>query len=281
MFVDEPDDILLSMDFITAIAFGLIQGITELLPISSTGHLVLAREVVAVTSINALALEGVLHFAAALAILTYFWGDVWILLQALIRKLSRLPANGKDLTLLYALASGTLPAVLMGLLLEETLTKYLKQPEVVATMLFFGAIFYMYAEWRYYLSPPQGALTLKRGFVIGLFQVLALIPGLSRFGSAIAGGMLSGLTRYEAARFSYLLAIPLTFGLGLKKLLDLMSTEGVVDWPPIALAAAVCFIMALLTIRFFLVFIRHNTLWPFIWYNIILACLVGYVALFI
>jgi undecaprenyl-diphosphatase len=93
--------------------------------------------------------------------------------------------------------------------------------------------------------------------------------------------MLFGFSRYEAARFSFLLAVPITFGLGVKKLLDLTASTGAVDWLPVLVAAIVCYVTALLTIRFFLVFIRNYTLWPFIWYNIILACLVGYVAVFV
>ncbi len=281
MFRIKSGVILLNMDFITALSIGLIQGITEFLPISSTGHLILAKEVWSVSVTNSLAIEGILHLANTLAVLTYFWGDVWILIQALVRKLSRLPTNEKDLTLLYALALGTLPTMIIGLLLEETSSKYLQRPEVVATMLFFGAIFFMYAEWRYYLNPPQALLTLRRGFMVGLFQSLALIPGLSRSGSTLAGGMLFGLSRFEATRFSLLLAIPITLGLGVKKLLDLMSTSGSVDWFPIAFAGVVSYFMALLAIHFFLSFIRKYTLWPFIWYSIILACLVSYVALFV
>lgn len=281
MFRIKSGGILLNMDIVTALVLGLIQGITELLPVSSFGHLVLAREVLSVSPTNTLAVAGVLHFATALAILTYFWDDVWILIQSLIRKLSRLPTNQKDITLLYALTFGTVPAIVIGLLLIDTLTKYLQKPEVVASMLLLGAFFFMFAEWKYYLNPPQGSLTVRRGFTVGLFQILALIPGLSRGGSVIAGGMLFGLSRYEATRFSFLLAIPITFGLGVKKLLDLMATTGAVDWVSVSVSAIVCYIMALLTIRFFMVFIRNYTLWPFIWYNIIMACLIGYVALFV
>jgi undecaprenyl-diphosphatase len=121
-------------------------------------------------------------------------------------------------------------------------------------------------------------VTIKRGLLIGLFQMMALIPGFSRAGSTIAGGMLLGMSRYEASRFSFLMAIPITLGLGSKKLLDLLQQGGSVDWLPIALSAITASITALFVIHFFLVFIRRYTLWPFIWYSIILSGLVGYVA---
>jgi len=114
--------------------------------------------------------------------------------------------------------------------------------------------------------------------LIGLFQALALLPGMSRSGATIAGGMLVGLTRIEATRFSFLLAIPITLGVGAKSTLDLMEAGGEVAWGMIAIGAGVSFVTALIVIHFFLSFIRKYTLWPFVWYGFILAALVGYVA---
>jgi undecaprenyl-diphosphatase len=269
------------MDFFAATILGLVQGITAFLPVSSTGHLVLVQAVLAIDTAQSLAISGVLHLATTLAIILYFRQDLWILVQALIRKMGRLPTNEKDLTLLYALFVGTVPALVVGLLLEDIITKHLQTVAVVAVMFLVGALFFMYVEWRYYVSPPQGSLTLKRGFLIGIYQVLALIPGLSRLGMTLAGGMLLGLSRQEAARFSFLLAIPITLVVGLKKLFDLFLLHEPVKWLPIALAAVVSFFVALIVIHFFLAFIRRYTLWPFIWYSAIASCLVGYVAFFI
>jgi len=269
------------MDFISAIILGLVQGITEFLPISSTGHLIIVREFLDVDFAHSLAIDGVLHLSTTLAIIIYFWNDIWVLLQALIRKMGRLPTNDKDLNLLYALVVGTVPAVVLGLLFEDIISDRMQNTAVVASVLFVAAIFFMYTEWRYYLNPPQGALTVRKGFYIGLFQAMALIPGFSRSGSTLAGGMLLGLSRFESARFSFLLAIPITLGVGAKKLLELISLKESIDWLAIGLGALVSFIMALIVIHFFLSFIRKYTLWPFIWYSIILSTLVGYVAFFV
>lgn len=269
------------MDILSAVILGLVQGITEFLPISSTGHLILVREILDVDPANGLAIDGVLHLATVLAVMVYFWGDVFTLIQTVIRKLGRLPVNDKDVLLLKALGVATLPAVVFGLLLEGLVAEYLYSATVVAVMLFIAAVFFMYAEWRYFVEPPQGSLTMKRAWLVGFFQVLALLPGFSRSGATIAGGMLMGLTRLEATRFSFLLAIPITLGVGLKKLLELMGEGGSVDWLPIMIGAAVSFVTALIVIHFFLVFIRRFTLWPFIWYGIILSILVGYVSVFI
>jgi undecaprenyl-diphosphatase len=268
------------MDLFSAIILGLTQGITEFLPISSSGHLVLVREVLEITEVHALAIDSVFHLATTLAVTLYFWRDVWVLVQVFLRKLSRLPVNERDLTLLKALAIGTVPGVILGLLIEDTMLQF-ESAAVVATVLFLSAIFFMYAEWRYFTLPQRKVLTVKTGLLIGVFQALALIPGFSRTGATLAGGMLLGLSRLESARFSFLLAIPITFGVGVKKLLELITTEGAIAWPPIIVAALVSFSVALIVIHFFLMFIRRYTLWPFIWYSVILSCLVGYVSVLV
>jgi undecaprenyl-diphosphatase len=269
------------MDITAALILGLVQGITEFLPISSSGHLVLVREFLELDAANALAIDAVLHLATTAAISLYFWNDIWVLIQTAIRKLGRLPVNEKDLTLLYALLIGTLPAVIVGLLLESVVEKYFTSALLVVAVLFIAAVFFMYAEWRYYTNPPQGPLTVRRGLLVGCFQILALLPGFSRSGATLAGGMLLGMSRIEAARFSFLLAIPITLGVGTKKLLELISLGGSVSWFPVALGATVSFLAALIVIHFFLGFIRRYSLWPFIWYSIVLSLLVGYVTLYV
>lgn len=268
------------MGLVDAIILGLVQGVTEFLPVSSTGHLVLAREWLSVTGVNALAFDAVLHFATTAAVMLYFWSDIWSLIQVALRKLGRLPVNQKDITLLYALMIATVPAAFLGFFLEPVVASNLQTSTVVAGVLLSASIFFMYAEWRYYLRPSHGELTLKRAWWVGVFQALALLPGMSRSGSTIAGGMLLGLTRYEATRFSFLLAIPITLGVGTKMTIDLIDEGGTVDWLVISVGAAIAFVTALMVIHFFLRFIRKYTLWPFVWYGIILSSLVGYVAFF-
>jgi undecaprenyl-diphosphatase len=229
---------------------------------------------------NALAFDAILHFATTAAVVIYFWSDLWRLLQVVLRKLGRLPVNEKDIKLFYALVVGTIPAVIIGLLVEDFVVNYLRDPVFVALVLFLASLFFLYAEWRYYLRPPQGEISPKTGLLIGFFQALALIPGMSRSGSTIAGGMLLGLSRVEATRFSFLLAIPITLGVGIKMSLDLLASDTPVDWTPIYVGAGVAFVVALLVIHLFLKFIRRYTLWPFVWYGVILSALVAYVSIF-
>lgn len=268
----------LIMNWIDAVILGLVQGVTEFLPVSSTGHLVLVRDWLSVEGVNGLAFDAVLHFATTAAVMLYFWPDIWRLIQVALRKLGRLPVNDKDITLLYALMIATVPAVAIGLMTESFITEHLRTPVFVAFALFGASVFFMYSEWKYYLRPSHGNITLKRAVLIGLFQALALLPGMSRSGATIAGGMMVGMSRYDATRFSFLLAIPITLGVGIKMTLDLLKESGVVDWLSVGVGAAVSFVTALIVIHFFLKFIRNYTLWPFVWYGMILAGMVGYVS---
>ncbi len=269
------------MDIISGIILGVVQGITEFVPVSSSAHLLLLRDFFVVDTANALAFYAILHLATTAAIIIYFWNDIWVLLQTAIRKLGRLPVNDKDVTLLYALLGGTVPAVIIGLLFQDIISLYFHQPITIAVMLVVSSVFFMYAEWRYFTHPPHAILTTRQGFWVGCFQALALLPGFSRSGSTLAGGMLLGMTRVEAARFAFLLGIPITLGVGLKMLLELLLSGGAIAWVSIAIGSLVSFVVALVVIHFFLNFIRHYTLWPFIWYKIVLALLVGYVAVFV
>lgn len=263
-----------------ALALGVVQGVTEFLPISSTGHLILARELFAVSDEYALAFDAILHLATAAAVIVYFSKDIMMLVNTAIRKLSRLPVNESDLTLLYALLAGTAPAVVLGLTLESLMESLFRNPLLVAGVLILGSLLFMYAEWRYLHEPRTNDVSIKKGLKIGLFQSLALIPGMSRSGSSIAGGMLLGLSRAEAARFAFLLAIPIILGAGMKKLLELIVSDGTVAWGAVGVGAVASFVTGLLAIHFMIGFVKKHTLWPFIWYRIILACFVIFVVVF-
>lgn len=266
------------MSLLEGVLLGLVQGITEFLPISALGHLVLARDLLSVETVNALAFDGMLHLATALAIVVYFWSDIWTLLQAMLRKMGRLPVNEKDLLLLKALLLGAVPVVVLGIIVAPFIQINNQSTGMVAGALLFASVILMYAEWRYYNRPVHEAVTVKNGFLVGLFQALALLPGFSRSGATIAGGMLLGMSRYEAAKFSFLLALPITLGVGVRNLLELITTNGSIDWTPIIAGCTTAFFASLLVMHMFLSYIRKYTLWPFIWYGVVLSALVGYVS---
>ncbi len=268
---------MVPMTIIDAGLLGFVQGITEFLPVSSTGHLVLAREVFGIEIENALAFDVILHLATVLAVIIYFHKDIWLLTQTFLRKLSRLPVNKKDETLLFALLIGTIPAALMGFLFEAYISESFRSPLSVAVVLFISACFFIYAEWRYQNQPRSSELTVRSGLWIGFFQVLALMPGFSRSGATICGGMLLGLTRVEAARFAFLLAIPIILGAGVLQMLDFLTSNEAVNWLALGVGAGVSFVVAIFAIHFFLGFLRRYSLWPFIWYKFILSAFILFV----
>lgn len=268
------------MSLFESIVLGFVQGITEFLPISSSGHLILIRTVFGVNDAQGLAFDAVLQLASVAAVFVYFFPDVWLLTQTALRKLGRLPVNKREETLLYALLIGTIPALVVGLFLESFMESAFRSPLLVAFVLIAGSVFFMFAEYMYQNRPRTNEITILNGLKIGLFQVLALIPGMSRSGATICGGMLLGLSRSEAARFAFLLSIPIISGAGIKKLLELIVSDASISWIPLILGSVVAFFVSLGAIHFLLSFVRNHTLWPFIWYRIILAAFVLFVFFF-
>ncbi len=263
------------MDFFMAFVLGWVQGVTEFLPVSSTGHLILVREVFPPDRLtDGLAFDAMLHLATTAAILLYFSKDIGNLIQTVLRMFGRLPVDERDKTLVYALAVGTIPAVVLGFLLESAMDKLFRSPLLVACMLIVGSIIFAYAEYSFAYKTERASMSTRMGWKIGWFQVLALIPGISRSGITISGGLLMGLTRSEATRFTFLLAIPVMLGAGTKKILELLSSKEQVDWAVISVGAITAFLVGLAAVHFMVRFMRRNSLWPFIWYRILLAIFV-------
>jgi undecaprenyl-diphosphatase len=268
------------MDILSSVILGFIQGITEFLPVSSSGHLILTHALLDVEDSTSLGFDAVLQLATVCAVIVYFSEEIYRLLQTLMRACGRLPVNPRDMVLVKALALGTIPGVVLGLFLENLMETAFRHPLLVALVLILGSILFMVAEYRYDNCFHDKELTPKMGLHIGFFQALALIPGFSRSGATLSGGMLLGLSREHATRFSFLLSIPIILGSGLKKLLEFISSDGPVNWAPIVFASVVAFAVGLAAIHFMIGFLRKHTLWPFIWYRIILAAFIIYVFVF-
>lgn len=259
------------MDFIASIVLGIVQGITEFLPISSTAHLVFAHELLGIKTSDDLALDAILHLATACAVIVYFHRDIGSLLRTFLRKVGRMPVNTEDSRLLIALVIATIPGGILGFLFESQIGGFLRNPLSIALSLIAGSVLFMAAEFASEYRKNNNSLTPKRAFIIGIFQASALIPGVSRSGATISGAMLLGLSRNHAARFAFLLSLPLIVGAGMKKLLELLTSDSIISWVPITMSAISAFLVGLLAIHFFITFIKRHTLWIFIWYRIILA----------
>lgn len=179
-------------------------------------------------------------------------------------------------TELFALALGTVPAIGAGLLLENTMETLFRNALLVAVVLAAGSLLFVAAEYtaRRIAARPNAlsALTVRRGVAIGLFQCLALVPGMSRSGATIAGGLFMGLSRERAARFSFLLSVPIILGSGLKKLAELGAGGALsADWLALALGAVAAFATGITVIHFLLRYLRHHSLMVFVWYRLLLA----------
>lgn len=265
------------MSIFNSIILGIIQGLTEFLPVSSSGHLIIARDIFGWHNNIDLSFDAVLQLATVLAIIVFFWKDIWILIREFINLIQRKPVEEKNKTLIYAIILGTIPAIITGVLLERYMETTFRSVILVSVILLLGSAVMFFAEK---LSKKDKKLTIKRGFYIGLFQCLALIPGFSRSGATISGGLFNGLNREEAARFSFLLSIPIILGSGLKKLLDIWKGGSIEsDYLNLLFGSISAFIVGLIVIKFLMDFLKKHSLNVFIIYRIVLAILVLFIML--
>lgn len=260
------------MDIISGIILGAVQGITEFLPISSSGHLIIVRELLGLETSYGLSVDAILQLATSLAILLYFRREFWQMCMTALSLLRGRGAKQEDKILLGGIILGTIPAVVLGLLLEDIMATTFRSAELVAWTLLLGAFFFIIAEK---LAKKNQELTTTRGFWVGAFQTLALIPGMSRSGSAIAGGLLLGLSRETSARFGFMLGFPIIFGSGMKKFLEL-ETSGVLTelGLPLLISTVTAFVVGMFAIHLMLKYLRNHTLNVFAVYRIILALVI-------
>lgn len=261
------------MEILNSIILGTVQGLTEFLPVSSSGHLILARDFLGQQVDYGLAYDAVLQLATTLAILIYFYKDILKLIKTGLRfilgKLTDSDEDKKQTKIMWAIIIGTIPAVVLGLLLEGYMETIFRNPKLIVVTLLAGAIIMAFSEK---FAKQNKEITAKRGLLIGLFQSLALVPGMSRSGMTISGGLFAGLKREDATRFSFILAFPVLIGSGLKKLIDLgadgfLTTIGV----ELIIGSLVAFIVGLAAIHLLITFLKKNTLKVFVWYRVLLA----------
>jgi undecaprenyl-diphosphatase len=261
------------MNAIQATILGLVQGLTEFLPVSSSGHLILARDIMRLPLTNSLVFDAILHIATALAVIIYFrkeLGRLCLTFYALILRRANIDPTEK--TLFWAIIIGALPAAIIGAVWGDAIEGLLRGTVVVVVTLLLGSVLFVVAEK---FRRETETLTKKRGFIIGLFQLLAFAPGFSRSGSTISGGLLLGMKRDDAARFSFLMGLPIMLGAGGVQILHLFK-GGAVSEPivPLTLAFVFAFASGLFAIHWLLKFLKANTLYSFVWYRVILAILI-------
>jgi len=253
------------------IVLAVVQGLTEFLPISSSAHLILPSQVFGWPD-QGLAFDVAVHVGTLAAVVWYFRSEVARLTVAWVGDTVR-GRVGQDSGLAWAVIAGTVPAGLAGLLLNDFIETSLRSGLVIAvsTIGFGLVLWWSDAVGRRNRDLP--ALTMKDAVIIGVAQALALIPGTSRSGITITAALFLGFGREAAARFSFLLSIPLILAAGLLKTLELAEQGGATDWAAIALGAALSFVSAVVCIHLFLKFLEQLGLMPFVIYRLVLGLL--------
>jgi undecaprenyl-diphosphatase len=260
------------MNIIEAIILGFIQGATEFLPVSSSGHLVLLPTIFDMTQPD-LTMVGLVHLGSLLAVLIYFRRDLWDIITAVLAGLrDRKPMGSTNSRLGWFIVVGCIPAALTGFLLEDFFDSVFSQPLWAAFFLLITAGLLVLGEKLMSGDKTFDTMTWLDTIVIGLFQTLALFPGISRSGSTIVGGLLRGLDRSQAARYSFLLGVPVILGAGLFSVVDIVMAPELTTSTAAYVAAFVsAALVGYLCIYFLLSWVRNHSLYIFAIYCALLG----------
>ena len=261
------------MTILESIILAIVEGLTEFLPVSSTGHMILTEGILGMESTAYLkAFTVMIQFGAILSVVVYYFRRF---LPFPILGLKPDPTTSLGGWRLYGLMIvGCIPAAILGALFNETIDTLLGSTWVVLGMLFLGGILMIYFD-RIFTNKTERPVQIQNAFIIGLFQCLAMIPGVSRSMATIFGGMQQGLTRRQAAEFSFFLAVPTMFGATLLKGYKLYKELGVEvfqeNWQTLLIGNVVAFFVALLAIKFFIEFVTKYGFRVFGYYRILLS----------
>ncbi len=260
------------MDNLHILVLAFIQGITEFLPISSSAHLILLPRWLGWPD-QGLVFDVAVHVGSLIAVVFYFRREVRDMLLAWARSLGG-GAPDRDSRLAWWVIIGTLPAIFAGLLLQGPIEAKLRSPWIIASASILFGLLLWFADSRGRRLRDEHQLELRDVLIIGCFQVLALIPGTSRAGITITGGLLLGMTRQASARFSFLLAIPVIFASGVLQTLRMLTEVSPISWTDLGLGVLLSAISAGLCIHFFLRLVDRLGMLPFVIYRVLLGVLI-------
>jgi undecaprenyl-diphosphatase len=246
-----------------AIVLGIVQGAAEFLPVSSSAHLVLVPWLLGwnFEPEAAFVFDVLVQMGTLLAVIVYFWRDLWTLLRAGVISLVRRDFSQPEARLAWLLVLGTLPAAVAGVLLRDVVSESFSRPTAVAGFLLATSAFLLLAEIRAERTRDLSRLTWMDALVVGIAQAFSLFPGISRSGTTIGGGLLRGLDRQSAARFSFLLSVPIMLGAGALEARHLigMPTLGQ-QLLPLTLGFIAAAAVGFLAIRWLLGYLAHHSL---------------------
>jgi undecaprenyl-diphosphatase len=253
---------------LTAVLLGIVEGLTEFIPVSSTGHLILASELFGYDAETWKVFNVVIQLGAILAVVVQYWRTFWAVGKGLLR------LDKMSLAFVRNVLIAFLPSVVLGLAFKKQIDVMLESPLVVCWALIAGGIAILVIERSAKSGPASGVAQLpaRQALGVGLFQCIAMIPGISRSGATIMGALLMGVERRTAAEFSFFLAIPTMIGATTLELWgarhDLASGMGSVGWTEIAIGFTVAFVVALAVIKAFVAYVSRSGFAPFAWYRI-------------
>lgn len=266
------------MDFIEllkVIIIGIVEGVTEWLPISSTGHMLLLDDLIVLHMTEAFKemFFVVIQLGAILAVVVVFWNKMWPF------RFREKPVIQKDVFVMwFKVVVACIPAGVLGILFDDWLEAHFGTPYTIAAMLIlYGVLFIVIENWNRRRTPKTetlGDIGWGTAFVIGCFQALAMIPGTSRSGATIIGGLLLGVSRTAAAEFTFFLAVPTMLGASLVKLLKFGFAFTSAELMTLLTGMVVAFLVSVLAIRFLMNYVRRHDFKVFGWYRIVLGVLV-------
>lgn len=269
------------LEILKAVLFGVVEGITEWLPISSTGHMILLNEFVKLNVSSQFwdMFLVVIQFGAILAVILLYWKTIWPLGIYRHRKRTRIVWKKDTLSLWGKTIVACVPAGVVGVLLDDWLDEHLYNWLVVAIMLILVGVAFLVVEKVMKDRKPQITelkdLGMKQALIIGMFQLIAAVfPGTSRSGATIIGGLMIGVSRTVAAEFTFILAIPVMAGASLLKMLKFGFHFTGMETAVLGTGMVVAFVVSVIVIRFLMGYIRKHDFKPFGWYRIVLGALV-------
>jgi undecaprenyl-diphosphatase len=260
------------LDIWAAIVLALMQGLTEFLPISSSAHLILVPQILGWPD-QGLAFDVAVHLGTLIAVIAYFHREVVDIVTATLRSLFGRAHESGDAHLGWAILVATVPVVVAGFLMEDIVETRLRSPLVIAVATAFFGVLLWIADLRRNSVDDEHNISLLMAFLIGIAQVLALIPGTSRSGITITAGLGLGLSRQTAARFSFLISMPAIAGASVLESFELVQSPDPVPWAAMLVGLLVAAISAYLCIRLFLNVIERIGMLPFMAYRLLLAAI--------
>ncbi|GAA5229046.1 undecaprenyl-diphosphate phosphatase [Paeniglutamicibacter antarcticus] len=260
------------MNWFEAAFLGLIQGITEFLPISSSAHLRIVGELLPNASDPGAAFTAITQLGTETAVLVFFWKDIVRIIGAWFNALrGRIPHSDPDAKMGWLIILGSIPIAVLGLLFEKQIDTSFRSLWIVATTLVIFGLILAVADYYGKQTRELSTLTPKHGILFGFAQALALIPGVSRSGGTITAGLFMGYTREAAARYSFLLAIPAVFASGLYKLVKSFDEPGFYTLAQTGLATVIAFFVGFLIVGWFLKYVSTHSYRLFVWYRLALG----------